>query len=52
MKGLDVPDFSLFAALMVSWLTTTESPTESPFKIWMFTPSLMPVLTGRGFKKN
>ena len=48
MKGLLAVDFSLFAALTVSWLTTTESPTESPFRIWIFTPSLIPVLTLRG----
>ena len=48
MKGLEASDFPDFASSTVSWLMTTESPTESPFRIWMFTPSLMPVLTGRG----
>ena len=47
LKGLLAADFSLVVP-RVSWLTTTESPTESPLRIWMFTPSLMPVLTGRG----
>ena len=47
IRGLLAAGFSLVAAT-VSWLTTTESPTERPLRIWMFTPSLMPVLTGRG----
>ena len=33
MNGFEAFAFSVLAALTLSWLTTTESPTESPFRI-------------------